>query len=102
MPRESIFDYRLRFDTKIVETNPLLEPMGELLKTHIYYMGLRAYYKLPRLAYPYQNFKALREWYEWINDMDVVPYGPLTPMLPPTPAHALAQTAGLDPDHEQQ
>ena len=31
---ESIVDYGLRFDTKIVETYPLLEPMSDLQKTH--------------------------------------------------------------------
>ena len=38
--RESIIDYELRFDAEIVESYPLLDLIGDLLKIQIYYRGL--------------------------------------------------------------
>ena len=86
--RESIIDYRLCFDTKIVEAYPLSEPMSNLKNTRVYCVRLRACYRLHRLAQPYPNFSTLKARYEEINDIDVVPYGPLILAPPPTPVYA--------------
>ena len=40
VPGESIVDYGFHFDVEIVEAHPLLEPMSDLLKMRIYYIGL--------------------------------------------------------------
>ena len=83
-------DYGLRFDTKIVETYPLPEPMSDLQKTRVYCIGLRACYRLPRPAQPYPDFATLRARHEEIIDMDVVPHGPPIPAPPPAPVYAPA------------
>ena len=66
--RESIIDYRLCFDKKIVEAYPLSEPMSNLKNTRVYCVRLRACYRLHRLAQPYPNFSTLKARYEEIND----------------------------------
>ena len=83
-------DYGLRFDTEIVETYPLSEPMSDLQKTRVYYVGLRACYRLPRPAQLYPVFATLRARHVEIIDMDVVPHGPPIPALPPVPVYAPA------------
>ena len=70
-------DYGLCFDTEIVETYPLPEPMSDLQKTRVYCVGLRACYRLPRPAQPYPDFATFRARHEEINDMDVVLHMPL-------------------------
>ena len=80
----------LCFDTKIVETYPLLESMSDLQKTIVYCIGLRACYWLTRPAQPYPDFATLRARHEEINDMDVVPHGPPIPAPPPAPVYAPA------------
>ena len=76
--------------------------MSDLQKTHVYYVGLGAYYRLPYLAQPYPEFKTLRARHEGINDMDVVPHGPLIPALLPAlifePAPILAAEEGPRPE----
>ena len=97
-------DYGLRFDTEIVETYPLPEPMSDLQKTRVYYIRLRACYRLPRPAQPYPDFAMLRARHEEINDMDVVPHGPPIPAPPSAPIYApalapiLALEEGIGPD----
>ena len=101
---ESIIDCGLRFDTEIVETYPLPEPMRDLQKTNVYCIKLRACYRLPRHAQPYPDFATLRARHEEINDVDVVPHGPPIPAPPPTPVYAPAPTPvpaleeGIGPD----
>ena len=101
---ESIIDYRLHFDTKIVETYPLPESMSDLQKIRVYYIGLRACYRLPDPAQPYPDFTTLRVRHEEINDMDIVPHGPpiLAPPLAliyePTPDLVPAPEEGIEPD----
>ena len=101
---ESIIDYGLHFDMEIVETYPLLEPMSDLQKTRVYYIELRACYRLPCPTQIYPDFVTLRARHEEINDMDVAPRGPPIPVLPPvlvyepgpTPAPNLKEDLELD------
>ena len=76
--------------------------MSDLQKTRIYYVRLRACYRLPYPAQLYLNFAALRVRHEEINDMDVVPYVPPIPATPPTlvyePIPAPASKEGLEPE----
>ena len=97
-------DYGLCFDTEIVETYPLTEPMSDLQKTRVYCVGLRACYRLSRPAQPYPDFATLRARHEKINNMDVVPHGPPIPApLPatvytPAPAPVPTLEEGIGPD----
>ena len=63
-PSKYIIDYGLKFDAKMVETYPLFDLMGDLLKIRVYCKRLRACYKLPCLVYPYLSFDVLRERHE--------------------------------------
>ena len=101
---ESIIDYGLRFDAEIVEKYPLPEPMSDLQKTRVYYIELRACYRLPHPAQPYPDFATLRARHEEINNIDTVPHGPpildppLAPVYAPAPALVLVQEEGIELD----
>ena len=101
---ESIVDFGLRFDTKIVETYPLSKLMSDLQNTRVYYIGLRACYRLPLPTQPYPDFAMLRVRHEEINDMDVVPHGPPilapppAPIYAPVPAPVPTVEEGIEPD----
>ena len=64
--------------------------MNDLLKTRVYCIGLRAYYRLPRPTQPYPDFATLRARHKEINDIDVVPHGPPIPAPPPAPVYTPA------------
>ena len=78
--------------------------MSDLQKTRVYYVGLRACYRLPRPAQPYPDFTTLRARHKEINDMDIVPHGPPIPAPPPAPVYAPAPAPvpapeeGIGPD----
>ena len=76
-------DYGLCFDTEIVETYSLSEPMSDLYKIRVYCVGLRAYYRLPHPIQPYADFTMLRARHKEINDMDIVPHELLILVPPP-------------------
>ena len=56
----------------------------------VYYVWLRACYRLPRPVQLYPNFEKLRARHEGINNIDAVLHKPLKPASLPAPAYEVA------------